>query len=220
MVNFVSNPNNILIAGNHDVHYKYPYRVFRCSGYEDWKYYIINDIVNQNIWNKLKWYYILDDKWLLTHAGLHRNHLPEEINMLNGKEQLTAIGEYLDNSIIRGLRDAANNKESWILSAGKSRGGFQKFGGITWVDWNSEFIPTEGLHQIVGHSPQTYGHSSWLIQDTPTSKPYFKLIDDFKSENLIFDTNKSYNLCLDVWKNMHYAIWNGNKLSIHSIRDI
>src|SRR5690348_13981401 len=42
---FVRHPNYVFIRGNHDCHYEYTYRNFQCSGYEQWKYFMIHDIV-------------------------------------------------------------------------------------------------------------------------------------------------------------------------------
>lgn len=38
------------------------------------------------------------------------------------------------------------------LRAGWARGGDCPVGGLTWLDWNREFVPIPGLNQIVGHT--------------------------------------------------------------------
>lgn len=76
---FLNQPNHIFIGGNHDIHYMFPYRSFQCSGYAQWKYFIIHDMINPKLWEKLKWYHFLDNRWLLTHAGLHKLNVPSSI---------------------------------------------------------------------------------------------------------------------------------------------
>src|ERR1041385_7456274 len=71
LVSSVSKPNRIHLFGNHDMGYAFSNRNLQCSGYEQWKYFIIHDLVPRSTWDKLKWYYILDNTWLITHAGLH-----------------------------------------------------------------------------------------------------------------------------------------------------
>jgi hypothetical protein len=160
----------------------------------------------------------LDDKWLITHAGLHKFNLPQTIAKLHKDRTafLKEISIYLDSEIISGYRN-----KSWIFHAGASRGGLQRVGGIDWCDHNAEMYPIIGLNQIYGHSPQQYSAASWLLLDTENSQPYFKLSHNWSpSRKQLENTNAAYNLCLDVWQNTHYAIWNGSTLSIHSINDI
>jgi hypothetical protein len=222
-INFVNNPDHIFLMGNHSIHYAYPYSAFQCSGYAQWKYFLINDIVSRDDWDKLKWYHFLDGRWLLSHGGLHKFNLPEEITKFKNDRPkfISEISGYLDHEILEGLRNGATNQRSWIFSAGHSRGGCNRVGGIIWCDHNEEMYPIIGMNQIYGHSPQTYGSASWLIKDSDISQPYFMLSKDFKFklEN-IDNVNKSTNLCLDVWGNTHWGIWNGKTLTIGNYKDL
>ena len=207
-VKFVNNPNHIFIGGNHDLMYAFPNPRFRCGGYEDWKYYIINDIVSRKDWDKMVNYHVLDNTWLLTHAGLHNHWVPEEIKNLhkNRSQFLKAITDYLDEEIIKGHRN-----QSWIFSAGRSRGGFQKVGGLTWCDHYEEAIPVKGLLQVYGHSPQS-PEPTWLIKKQ-------NKISLVKSSKFIFDYSKckpndAYNLCIDTSSGNYYAIWDGTRLDV------
>jgi hypothetical protein len=38
-------------------------------------------------------------------------------------------------------------------------------GGITWLDWTTEFQPVPGLHQIVGHTPGEFTRGRHLDPD-------------------------------------------------------
>lgn len=216
--NSVKQPNRIHLFGNHDCHYAFPAEHWRCSGYTQWKHFIVRDRIDHTVWNKFKFYHILDNTWLLSHGGLHKSNLPENIANLhtNRPAFLKEISNYLDNEIIEGHR-----QNSWIFCAGHSRGGFQRVGGITWCDHNKEMLPITGLSQIYGHSPQQHGSASWLIQDSNDSQPYFELSSNWTpTKKQTKTTNTTYNLCLDVWKNMHYAIWDGSTLSINKLADI
>jgi hypothetical protein len=58
-----------------------------------------------------------------------------------------------------------------ILTAGKSRGGEQEAGGITWLDWEEEFVDEIPYSQIVGHTrghgPRNIGRS-WCLDGSQT----------------------------------------------------
>ncbi len=217
-VDFVNKPNHIFIGGNHDWHYAYDIPHLRCSGYEQWKSFIINDVVSKRDWEKMKFYHFLDGKWLLSHGGLHKFHLPKKIAELHADRPkfMNELEAYLTEESYKAFRE-----DSWFLHAGHSRGGIQRVGGLTWCDHNQEMYPIIGLHQIYGHSPQQAGSASWLIQDSENSQPYFELSNGWSPSNTQLNTTKtSYNLCLDVWKNMHYATWDGLRLLIYKFNDI
>ena len=68
----VNQKDRIHLCGNHDLHYWFKdNKDMPCSGYEQFKSITINDFVTKQDWEKLKFFYILDNKWLLSHAGVH-----------------------------------------------------------------------------------------------------------------------------------------------------
>jgi len=212
-VNFIENPNNIYIFGNHCLQYAYPDRYFRCSGYQEWKFFTINDIIKRKHWNLAKYYYVLNNTWLLTHAGLHKFNLPDNIKRFYKNRQtfLTKISKYLDKEIIEGLRG-----KGWIFHAGHARGGSRKVGGITWCDFNKEFYPIKGLNQIFGHTPQIYGTVSLCHLDK-NSKIIYKNIKDLNLDSLDFNSvEESYNFNLDVHENLYWMVLNNNKITINN----
>lgn len=211
----INQPNRIHLAGNHSLHYAYANREFQCSGYEQWKYFMINDIVSTNDWSKMKFYHILDNTWLLTHGGLHASHLPESISKvyMNRPLFLKNISEFLDEEIIKGFRN-----QSWIFRAGHSRGGNQKVGGISWCDFDREFKPIRGLNSICGHTPSSTVR--WTnLQENSDSQVYSTDIAYSPSLKNINNPNNSFNLCLDT-NSHHYATWDGTKLQVHWIGDM
>lgn len=212
----VNTENRIHLFGNHDLQYLIDNTTFRCSGYESYKHQIINDLISNKTRDKIKYYHILDDKWLMTHGGLHKSHIPDDILKIHGYRSLflSKIKDFLDEEIINGHRN-----KGWIFRAGRSRGGVQNIGGITWCDHNREMFPVLGLNQIYGHTEQIYGEPSWIIQDSLISNPYIRLNSNFKLKtNNLDDTSKSQNLCLDVYKVQYWAIWNGKDLKIQNQR--
>jgi hypothetical protein len=206
----VKRKNWRFIYGNHDLHYAYAYRHLKCSGYADWKYFIIHDRFDgRKIWDRFEWYVVLDGKWLLTHAGLHESNVPKDIAKLHTDRPkfLKELSSYLDAQARLGLQG-----HSWCLNAGSSRGGHQAVGGIIWCDFNDEFYPVKGLNQIFGHTPQGQG-ARWCCQKGK-SKPSLHPIELWKPNQKGFnDVEQSFNVDLDVWKNTHWAVWDGEELT-------
>jgi hypothetical protein len=216
----VNQPNHIHLFGNHDLHYAFANRYFTCSGYTDWKYFAIRDKLDgKKVWDKLKYYHILDNKWLLTHAGLHNLNVPAVISDLhNDREKFySQLTKYLDEEIRKGHRN-----QSWIFHAGHARGGNQRVGGITWCDFNQEFYPVRGLNQILGHSPQQFGSAMWNVLDNESDTSditYYPHREYHMKANELDDTSKSHNICLDVQDNMHWAIWDGKNIEFFNYKD-
>jgi len=222
----VKKPNRIHLFGNHDVHYAFTYRTFQCSGYEQWKYFIIHDTLPREVWDKLVWYHLLDDQWLLTHAGLHKHNLPDSIKKLRTDRPkfIAAIKDHLDHSIKEGFKAAANNVGHWCFNAGLARWGMQKVGGITWCDFEREFFPIKGLNQILGHTPQMQ-EPRWCVLDKDPLNSDGQVgyrPSDLYTPTLkqLSDSELSHNIDLDVHGNTHYGIWDGKKFTIGNYRDL
>src|ERR1035437_7799588 len=217
----VNQPNRIHLMGNHSQNYAFNYSCLRCSGYAQWKYFIIHELVPKDAWDKVKWYYWLDNKWLLTHAGLHKTNIPPSISELrtNRPKYIKEISNYLDHHTQEGIRLAASGQSSWILNAGYARYGSQKVGGITWCDHRQEFQPSKGLWQIYGHTPQR-GEPSWWVEKANKLDLISSSKFQFSIDKVSISSDDSYNLCLDVSGNLHYAVWDGKSLVIGSYKDL
>lgn len=212
LVQSVKDPTRIHLAGNHCMHYAFANRYFQCSGYEQWKYFHINDTVKRDTWDKLKHYHVLDNMWLLTHAGLHEYFIPNEIKALaNDKPKMFAnLSTFLDAEVIKGMRN-----QSWIFHAGQIRGGDQLYGGIDWCD-SREFIPTKGLHQVFGHTH--FDRIRWMNAVGKQKEMRGDFEWSPKPENLN-NPDHTYNVCIDTGAS-HYAIWNGEIMKIHWVGDL
>jgi len=168
-------PNRIHLMGTHDMWYMFSKnKLLKCSGNSDGKRKTINKILTKEDLEKLKPFCIIQN-FYLTHAGIHHSFIK------NNK---------VFNTVYIETKEAFNdikggNFNPWF-GAGKARGGYQPFGGITWLDWNEEFEPIPNINQIVGHT--TF--------DNPQEK----------------HTENSKNYCLDT-KNKHIGILENGKFS-------
>jgi hypothetical protein len=168
-----------------------------CSGYEDRKYFAIDEILGserQNITNKFKWRFWIDD-YLCTHAGLFSDYIDPSVKN-NDDLNLFFVKEIERANIA--LRTDQNH---WFYYAGRSRGGPKKGGGIVWLDFKQEFQPIEGLKQIVGH---TY-HKNGRVNP----------------HHLDGNVNPADcdNLCIDNGLN-EYIVFSNGKLEIKKFSDI
>lgn len=220
-VKSVNTPTHIHLWGNHDVHYGHVHDSWRCSGYADWKYFAIQDIVSRETWNKLKWYHVLDNTFLLSHSGIHRQFVPAKvIELMDDRPAMfKELSEFLDDSIAKGLRSINRSNTSWIFRSGHSRGGLARYGGIIWCDFTREFYPERGLNQIVGHTPSALGQPLWCILEENDTKAHFSISEKYSPKGFN-NTKESYTLGLDVWGTMHYAIWSNGKMEIRSYADL
>ena len=223
----VAKPNRIHLFGNHDQHYAYPYRTFQCSGYEQWKYFIIHDSIDPKLWDELKWFHFLDGQWLLSHGGLHTLNVPDGIKKTRKEGRPKLVGEltkFLTDAIRKGFQDGANNQGSWVFNAGRARWGQQRVGGITWCDFEREFKPFRGINQIVGHTPQMQSPRWCILEEDPLNtdgRVVYRPSELYKPTLAqLNNLELSHNICLDVHGNMHYAVWNGKELKIGNYLDL
>jgi hypothetical protein len=217
----VAKPERIHLFGNHDQHYAFVYKTFQCSGYAQWKYFIVRDNINPKVWDKLKWFHFLDNRWLLSHAGLHRLNVPPEVVKYrkDRKKFIAAITEFLDKEIRKGFQAGAEGVGSWVFNAGHARWGQQRVGGITWCDYTAEFYPVKGINQIVGHTPQQYG-VKWC-RLTADDQLFHHSFEEYTPTTEILDNpDLSTNVCLDVLGNMHYGIWDGKQLKLGDYKSL
>ena len=174
-------PNRIHLMGTHDMWYMFKYSFLKVSGNSDGKRKTINKILSKEDWEKLEPFYIVQN-FYLTHAGIH----PKLIK--NNRIFNTVFIETK-----KAFNDIKNGNYSLWFGAGKSRRGYQQFGGITWLDWNEEFVPIPNINQIVGHTTFYY--------------PQVK------------HTENSKNYCLDT-QNRHIGILEDGKFSWIETKDI
>lgn len=168
---FVSDPKNITLFGNHDLHYLFDNQHAYCSGFENRKRDIINNVFGKDkdaVVSRFKWFTFVDE-YLCSHAGLCRDFINP---MVNSRE---ALVDYLHAQSLYCDINIRTSQPHWFFGAGRSRGGPQKKGGLVWLDFDKEFGPIEWLPQIVGH---TYRRKAEITKYA-------------KTENYCIDTNLS-----------------------------
>ncbi|NBQ69313.1 MAG: hypothetical protein EBU46_10980 [Nitrosomonadaceae bacterium] len=146
--------DRIFLWGNHDQHYAWPSKWTGCSGYEAGKDIAINEVMQPDDWAKFQWFTWLDG-WLLTHAGLHPWFLPPNL-LPKGEDMIDpyALDAWLKEECAYADVALRRGESHRFFRAGRCRGGLQNVGGLTWLDYNVEFKPINGLNQLVGHTNQ------------------------------------------------------------------
>ena len=155
----VGNPKYTFIWGNHDIHYAFPCGGTICSGFDKNKLEIVRRcLTDKDHWQKFKLLHwigvpvndeqrgnlVKPTEWLVSHAGVH----PVLLNPITGFEKGSL--QALEEEAMWKLRYC--QQVTSFIAAGRGRGGLARVGGVDWLDWESEFVPINGLHQIVGHS--------------------------------------------------------------------
>lgn len=169
-------PNFISTVGNHSLFYFYPkVSWLRCSGNTKEKCEVIRKTLGDDIY-KFHFYH-WDEYFLYTHAGLNPYFLPPD----------GFSPEWMEKRCQQARLNCEAGIPDPILCAGYSRGGNLTSGGITWCDWEYDFVPIEGLNQICGHTPGRF--------------PRVKL------------GKNSVNYCIDT-HSKHYAIVADGKVDI------
>lgn len=130
----------IHLLGNHDLSYRWPW-LYSCSGFDPASLTAINDNLSPADWEKMKLVHY-DGDWLYSHAGVNPGWLPKGFSE-------NALDELCREALLTSARGEAHP----FLCAGVARGGGQPYGGVTWQDFNREFQPIPGLHQMFGHTP-------------------------------------------------------------------
>lgn len=179
---YIVKPDFITLLGNHDAHYLYDNRYCMSSGFNGTKSKLIRSQFGSDfnsIRQKFEWYTWVD-KWLCSHAGIHRYHFPP-----NQKLSKKALTIWLDDQANFARNNLFMGAKHWFYVAGKGRGGPNMYGGIIWLDFNCEFEAIPEVEQIVGH---TQGHKvvSKFLPDNP-STPHDICIDSELNEYLIID---------------------------------
>ena len=137
----LQNDKFIWVAGNHDLWYCHPKSQWvKCSGNTVEKAEIFKKIMGEDAF-KYRLYYDSGD-FLFSHAGIHPYLLPPE-----GYSE-----KWLEERCKTARIKLESGQYDSFLTAGYSRGGREPIGGITWQDWDDDFIPVPGLNQIVGHT--------------------------------------------------------------------
>lgn len=164
----LDDPKNVLLLGNHDIPYMYPYnQTVSCPGFTIQKSLAIGEILKMEDWYKMKLVHIIDE-WIISHAGVHLSFFGYP--RFDAKDITHVIIEEACNQAMKRLE--YNGWDS-LLMPGLDRGfPGQQFGGITWLDWRS-LNPINGFNQIVGHTPNRFPEVRFLNEEGFTKSAAF-----------------------------------------------
>jgi predicted MPP superfamily phosphohydrolase len=161
-------PNHvILLLGNHDLQYMFSTELHGCSGYRPSMYQELHNLFNDNKHLFQPIYQI--DNYIFSHAGITTVWL----NILKLHKSLE------DNSISEYITSLFDEYYHRLFDVGRSRGGYNKVGGIFWADFSeTTAYVLPNYHQIVGHTP---------METSPYT--HFSKLDDNSSITYIDDNN-------------------------------
>lgn len=192
----ITNPLYTFLWGNHDLHYAFPLNDLCCSGWNRNKLEIIRNHIGDTDdgWKKFKlhkWIEFPNIEFLLTHAGLH----PYLLHPIHGFGK-NWLNEMTEETMYK-VRYEKQVTSALTIGPGRESSSRARVGGIVWLDWKTEFMPIEGLNQIVGHTPGDHVRTKMLRND----------------EGVIV----SANYCLDTHLKHVILVFDDGTLQIESI---
>lgn len=156
-------PNRIHLMGNHDINYSYLnfvkdsngnlQNIYNCSGYDTKKDYVINEIMTESDWDKIKFAHFGNGFWF-THAGIHPHWFEHPVKGMSNDAILDKLAKANDDYLNRIWNET-------IGAVGRCRGGMQRVGGILWCDDFREGHVSRGLKQVFGHTPTMQKITIW-----------------------------------------------------------
>lgn len=174
-----------LLLGNHDIQYLLG-REHRCTGYQADTAATIAMMLTRDAQNAFRYHTWIGDDILCSHAGLSQSWVNDAFGVGDAPAQpsVAEIRTWLDDCGNLMLHSPQSGKEVRKISpyhlytaVGRARGG-SGIGGLTWCDWDREFVPVPRLRQIVGHTsgnaPRTQGEN-WCID---TNLRHVAIVDD------------------------------------------
>jgi len=152
----------VVLIGNHDAPYFFPEAqiqiydepepTFKTPSYARYVQHEIEALREEIalIRAKALWYYFDEESgFFFTHAGVSSA-------VFGDAEGLVTI-EGIKRLVDEGMAKARAGAYHKAFGIGRTRGGSYPVGGITWLDFNTEFEPVPGLRQVVGHTVQLAG---------------------------------------------------------------
>lgn len=189
----------IFLIGNHDIQYIHlnsrssrssvvAERAYYCSGFSkskarDWRRVFYDEGLKDDLFlRKFRPAYI-SQGFVFSHAGIAGSHLAYN----------ETVEEFVEKSCQESwlnFRKLSHSKNYILTDCGRIRGGSSRIGGVLWLDWREEFVPSTRIGpQIVGHttlsSPEKIacpaGQESWNLD---TGEHYATISDGRVITNL------------------------------------
>lgn len=181
----IEQPNRLHLVGNHDLSYLSPSSFTRCAGWTPEKMRAMAPVLNLLPRERFRVAAEIDG-WLLSHAGFAPAFASDRT-----AAELVESSDWQLRTLFAGGRPS-------IFGAGHGRGGKEPVGGVTWCDWDTEFAPTPGIHQIVGHSPSRHVRIATIDAAGSGRRSALPLSDTRSTMALSRHESVSLNLCLDT----------------------
>ena len=179
----LTDPRRTHLIGNHDASYLWPNEATFCPGFTWEKEKAIRLVLGRNAADSFV-FHIWVDGWLLTHAGLSAQWVPEGL-------QPDILDRWLTDEAQAARASFAADKHHWFVSVGPKRGGIdRKAGGILWCDFR-ELLPIRGVRQIFGHTPADHIRrigQDHICLDTNTGHgpQHYAIVEDGKVATRLF----------------------------------
>jgi len=156
----LAKPHRIHLLGNHDIWYGYGCPYAFCSDNTLPKKEAIASVLAAGDWEQMELCHY-SQRFLFSHAGVHEQWFSHPIHGVS-------VG-YIKKICGIGRKNLVNGNPDPIFMAGQARGGGygRRPGGITWLDYNHEFQPIDGLNQIVGHTFHSSPESEHVLKVMP-----------------------------------------------------
>lgn len=141
----IARPDWVYLKGNHDEIYD-PRTSCMCSGFSSQKKTAINEVLNIQDWDTLKYFHYENGYWF-SHAGLTKHW---HVHPMKEGLVIENVQRIIDNAVVQQRAGLDTGNAIWAASL--SRGGSHVVGSLLWQDWRDmEMIPN--TKQVVGHSP-------------------------------------------------------------------
>ena len=150
MKEHLTDPRFVMLMGNHDAQYAFPYRYNEQSqgahflnscGANKSKADAIKRVFTSSDWHRIHLFHE-DQGFVYSHAGIHPYYFLRHECTWNEAFHQIAEEQFWHAPY-----------QSWVNVVGTVRGGYEhSIGGALWCDYVHEFRPTEGVKQIFGHT--------------------------------------------------------------------
>jgi hypothetical protein len=138
-------PRRVHLLGNHDRAYLYCSPDTFCTGWDDQRHAVFAHEVGEELgWMRERMALAVQaGPWLLSHAGF---------GPICRDASVAQLLTWANNALRALPRQGGRGHVHRLNGCGRVRGGYESFGGLTWLDWDHEFQPLPGIHQLVGHT--------------------------------------------------------------------
>lgn len=167
----LTDPKFVMLMGNHDAQYAFPYRTVHNSdnpqdrfmnscGANRSKWEAIHRVFTTSDWHRIHLFHE-EQGFVLSHAGIHPMYFEKLGSLWNPAFQQVTEEQFWHAPY-----------QCWVNVVGTVRGGYEhSIGGALWCDYNYEFRGTPGVKQIFGHTHlsevYTKDHLNYCIDCLP-----------------------------------------------------